>query len=273
MMVLGLILFFAFTIIFISVAGSRRYAAHTPGRFLFSVVAPFQKATSGSVRFFQQIWRHYFFLISVSEQNRQLRRELAQARSLETRCREIELTNDRLRSLLDFKARTAHQVLAAEVIGKDPSPWFKSVIIDKGSADGLRKGLPVLIPEGIAGVVTELSPGYAKVLLIIDPNSAVDVLVQRTRARGMVKGKAGNRCELRYVLRKHALKVGDAVVSSGLDGIFPKGLRVGRISDVVRHNTGIFQEVTVTPYVDFETLEEVLVILDPPPSPEFVRPP
>ena len=151
-------------------------------------------------------------------------------------------------------------MIAAQVVGKDPSPWSKTVIVDKGTRDDVREGAPVVIPEGIVGVVVEAAGNYAKVMLLIDPNSAVDALVQETRARGIVKGGGADYCMFDYVLRKHAISVGDTVVSSGLDGVFPKGLRVGRISEIVRQNAGIFQKVSVTPYVDFDILEEVFVI-------------
>ena len=157
-----------------------------------------------------------------------------------------------------------HRVLAAEVIGKDPSPWFKTVTIDKGSADGVARGLPVVISEGIAGLVTDVTYSYAKVLLIIDQNSAVDALIQRSRARGVIKGGFSKRCFLKYVLRKYDIGIGDVVVSSGLDGVFPKGLRIGYVSSVVKQKAGIFQEITVMPYINFEKLEEVLILLDPP---------
>ena len=92
----------------------------------------------------------------------------------------------------------------------------------------------------------------------------MDALVQRTRSRGLVKGGLGGECLFKYVLRKHEIRVGDTVISSGLDGVYPKGLHIGRISGVIRRNAGIFQQVTVTPYVDFEKLEQVLVMLDNP---------
>jgi len=155
------------------------------------------------------------------------------------------------------------RVLAAVVISKDPFLWFKSVIIDKGKADGIERGVPVVVPEGIAGLVTDVSYLYSKVLLIIDQNCAVDSLIQRTRVRGIIKGKS-DRCLFEYVLRKHGIIEGDTVISSGLDGIFPKGLRVGIVSEVTHMSPGIFQQITVTPYVDFQKLEEVLVILNLP---------
>jgi rod shape-determining protein MreC len=155
-------------------------------------------------------------------------------------------------------------ILSAELIGRDTTPWFKTIIIDKGKADGIEKGFAVVVPEGIVGQVIHASYHYSKVLLIIDSNSAVDALVQKIRARGVVKGEPTGLCLFDYVLRKHEINVGDTVVSSGLDGVYPKGLRIGRVSEVVKRNSDIFQEITVIPFVDFETLEEVLILTSPP---------
>jgi rod shape-determining protein MreC len=186
---------------------------------------------------------------------------LAHAIEKNNQCDELALSNQRLRNLLTFRKVVTEPVLAAEVIGKDPSPWFKTIIIDKGRSEGVEKGLPVLVPEGIAGQVTEVSNHYSKVLLIIDRNSAVDAMVQRTRARGVIKGEPSGQCLFKYVLRKRNVAIGDVVVSSGLDGVFPKGLRVGYVSGFIKRSAGIFQDVTVTPYVDFEKIEEVFVVL------------
>jgi rod shape-determining protein MreC len=128
------------------------------------------------------------------------------------------------------------------------------------------------VPEGVAGQVTDTSAQYAKVMLIIDRNSAVDAFVQRTRARGIIKGESTSSCVFQYALRKDEVRVGDKIVASGLDGVFPKGMPIGEVSGVVRRAAGIFQEVTVTPHVDFEKLEEVLVILIPPINPFTSQP-
>ena len=128
----------------------------------------------------------------------------------------------------------------------------------------MTKSSPVVVAEGIVGQVMDVSDRYAKVLLLIDQDSAVDALVQRSRARGVIKGDDEGRCTFQYVLRKDDIGVGDIVVSSGLDGVFPKGLRVGHVSEVVRRNAGLFQDVVITSFVDFEKLEEVLVVLTEP---------
>ncbi len=233
------------------------------GRVGLSFVAPFQELITRSVRFTRGIWGHYFFLVSVAHENETLKKTLNQSIEKNNEWHEIELANVRLRNLLNFQKAPTNRVVAAEVIGKGPSGWFKTVIIDKGSSDGLRKGLPVVLPTGIAGQVIEVSGHYSKVMLIIDRNSAVDALVQRSRARGIIKGASADQCRFEFVLRKHDVQVGDTVIASGLDGVYPKGLRIGRVSDLSERSSDIFYEITVTPFVDYEKLEEVLVILHP----------
>jgi len=261
-MIIGLIIMIVANIVLLSMTS--RYPSYEYGRLSIFIIAPFQDAVSNAIKFLEGIWNHYFNLVSVAEENKLLQKELGRARERNNFCAETELSNIRLRYLLKFKKKLTEQVIAAEVIGKDPSAWFQTIIIDKGEVDGLIKGLAVVVPEGIAGQVTDVSGHYAKVLLIIDGNSAVDALVQRTRARGVVEGSQTGVCLLKYVLRNDDVAAQDIVITSGLDGVFPKGLRVGSVSKVIKQNSGIFQEVAVKPYVDFEKLEEVLIILNHP---------
>lgn len=261
-MIIGAVILIVVNIIALSIT-SRRYTSFGPGRIALTLVAPLQEAVARSIRFAKNIWSYYFFLVTVAQENDAYKEALRKAEEKNNRCRELEVANVRLRGLLNFQQNVTSNVLAAEVIGRDPSPWYKTVIIDKGKHDGLQKGFAVVIPEGIVGQIMDVSNHYSKVLLIIDPNSAVDALVQRTRARGIVKGQSSSQCQFKYVLRKHDIVVKDSVVSSGLDGVFPKGLGVGYVSEVIKRNSGIFQEVTVVPIVDFEKLEEVLVIIKP----------
>ena len=264
MMIVGLIVIIAVNIIILSVSSRTREPAYGLGRLAIYFVSPLQKAVTQTVRFVEGIWEHYFYLVSVSRENERLRGQLDEALERGHRCTEIELANQRLNSLLNFQKSIQREVLPAAVIGKDPSTWFKTIIIDKGLRHDVVKGLPVVVPAGIAGQVMEVAGNYAKVLLIIDQNNAVDALVQRTRARGLVTGAAAGQCVFKYVLLKNDVRIGDILISSGLDGVFPKGLRVGQVSNVIRSNAGIFQEVKVAPFVDFEKLEEVLVVLNPP---------
>lgn len=262
--VVGVIVCFAISTILLSVESKKTAAPSAIGRFSIAVTSPAQHLVVGMIRFSQDIWRHYFYLVATEIENDQLKKELKISISKNNQCAEVAFSNARLRNLMGFQKKMAGQMIAAEVVGKDPSPWSKTIIVDKGISDGVQLGQPVVIPEGITGLVIDAANHYSKVLLLIDPSSAVAALVQKTRARGIVKGSTSGKCVFKYVLRKHDISVGDDVVSSGLDGVFPKGLRVGRVSEIVKLNAGIFQEVSVTPYADFETLEEVFIISSPP---------
>lgn len=262
-LILGGIALITINILVLSIAGKHN-ATNVFGRVAIAFVSPFQQLVTRSMHAAGDLWHHYFYLVSVSQENDRIKGELDRAIEKVTRIEEVELANQRLRQLLNFKQTAQLTVLPAEVISRDPSAWFKTMIIDKGRADGLRKGLPVVLPQGVAGQVVEVAERYAKIMLIIDRNSAVDALIQSNRARGVIKGFSADHCILEYVLRKHEVKVGDIVISSGLDGVYPKGLRIGEVEAVSNSETDIFKRITVRPYVDFEQLEEVLIILNPP---------
>ena len=253
----------AVNIVLLTITGKHTQAPSGLGRGALVIVSPFQKQFTAFFDSVKDTWNQYFFLVSKAKENQRLKKALGQSLEQLNRYSETEIANDRLRHLIGFEKEIPRPMIAAQVVGKDPSAWSKTIIVDKATRDSVRQGAPVVIPEGIVGVVVEASARYAKVLLLTDPNSAVDALVQQTRARGIVKGGGADYCVFDYVLRKHEISVGDMVVSSGLDGVFPKGFRVGRISEIVRQNAGIFQKVSVTPYVDFEILEEVFIISEP----------
>ncbi|VEN73584.1 Cell shape-determining protein MreC [Candidatus Desulfarcum epimagneticum] len=263
LMIAGVTVLIVVNIAVLSVRGPRQNAGHGLGRATMWLIAPLQEAVTRLTHFAKNFWTDYFYLISVSEENRELKSALEKRVEKNNRCVEIEMTNSRLRGLLNFRNSLPSHVAAAEVIGRDPSRWFKTIVIDKGEADGVRKGLPVIVSGDIAGQVSEVSSRYSKVLLITDPNSAVDAMIQRNRARGVIKGEATGQCRLEYALRKNEIRKGDIVISSGIDGVFPKGLRIGYVSEVSKPDFGIFQKAVVVPYVDFERLEEALVLLSP----------
>ena len=262
-MVIGLIVLVTFSILSLSLSSRQPYPAYGPGRIAIALVAPFQKAIIGTTRLFRGIWEHYFLLVRVSEDNKRLIEENQQLRAMQHQYHEAALMNARMRELLGLVKKINQPVITAQVVGKDPSPWFQTVMVDKGSDDGVSKGDPVVNAQGVVGIVVDVTAHYAKVMLITDPNSGIDAVVQRNRARGIVKGGASGSCLFNYVLRKHEVAIDDVVVSSGMDLVFPKGLPVGRVTTVVKQEAGIFQDVTLAPYVDFERLEEVLVIPQP----------
>ncbi|MGD9331319.1 MAG: rod shape-determining protein MreC [Desulfobacterales bacterium] len=265
--IIGVFFLIVANILILSVI-SQRYPTSGPGGFTISVLAPFQEAVADSARFFKGLWRHYFHLVFVSQENDQLKKQLARAHEMKNEWVEARLANDRMRRLMDIGKGFSQDLVYAEVIGRDPTAWFKTVIINKGAKDYVRVGMPVVVPEGIVGQIVDVSGGFAKVLLIVDQNSAVDALVQRTRARGLLKGEFADQCRLEFVLRKEDVQVGDTIVSSGLDNVFPKGLRIGEIKEVSGETSEMFHTITVAPYVDFEKLEELLVLRSPNPFPE-----
>jgi rod shape-determining protein MreC len=187
---------------------------------------------------------------------------LAKAEMEKSRYLESELAYQRLRKLLEMKSEVPHRMLPAKVVGLDPSGWFKTILINRGTRDGVSKGMAVITSGGIVGRIIGASRRHAKVLLIVDRSSAIDGLVQRTRSRGIVEGETSESCRFKYIVRKADIKIEDTVISSGLDGLFPKGLRVGAISEISKPSSGLFQEVKVRPFVDFTKLEEVLVVLE-----------
>jgi rod shape-determining protein MreC len=261
----GVMILIVLTIMLLTITSQHRSHPNILSRLAINCVSPFQELVSSSIRMCKQIWKNYFSLVAVAYENERLRSALSKAYELNNRCLETQRSNKRLRALLDFKEKNkTFQMVAAEVIGRDPSYWSKTMMIDKGSLDGLQKGFPVVVHRGIVGQITETTGHYSKVLLIIDQNSAVDSLLQGTRVRGIIKGDSAKGFFFEYVLRKGNVEIGDMVISSGLDGVYPKGLRVGTVSEILRSNSGIFQEIKVTPYVDLEKLEEVFVLFKPP---------
>src|SRR5262249_30724941 len=151
-----------------------------------------------------------------------------------------------------FRSNIEGDLQAAQIIGRDPLPWFSTVTINKGEADGVQKNMAVLSPFGVVGQTTTISAHSARVLLITDHNSSVDGVVQRSRARGIVEGALDGRCLMKYLKRGEDVEVGDRVVTSGLDGIFPKGVIVGDVTRVTRGNRGLMQVAEVKPSVPFE---------------------
>lgn len=270
--VLIVVVCIAANIIFLHIAGKEKAAEFLPNRILLTLVAPFQQVATDVIRFSQRLWRQYFYFVDLYDENEHLKRELATANARQNRLRELELSNQRLRQLLAFKKNLPRKAVAAEVIGRGPARWFRTIIVNKGTTDGIEQGFAVVAAEGVVGQVVETAPFHAKVLLIVDANSAVDVKVQRTRANGIIKGGAAGMCLFKYALRKHDIKLGDIVITTGQDRVFPKGLLVGRVTAIDQPRAGIFQDVVVRPFVDFEKLEEVMIIVEPPPVSLRVNP-
>ncbi len=229
-------------------------------KLLLETTGPLQKIVSRATDSIQSLKQDYIDLLSVRDEKNRLLEELQKCRAIAYQHRKAVATNARLEKLLDFKESSGLPTLAVRIIGKDPSLWFRSVVVDRGSSEGVAKGMPVVTGDGIVGQVYSTSPNYAKVLLSIAPSSALDVLLQESRVRGILKGTGGNTYRLEYVLKTVEVSEGDHVVTAGYGGLFPTGLPVGVVSRVVKKRRGMFLEIEVTPAVNFDTLEDLLII-------------
>jgi len=230
-------------------------------QFVVETTAPLQRLIKETVRYTEYFWLKYFNLINVRNENERLKKQVGLLRMENDRYRELLTSTRRLQKLLQFKESIDWPVLAVQVIGRDPTNLFESVIIDKGSNAGLKMNMPVVNASGVVGRLVSVSRHYAKVLLIIDQNSAVDCFVQRSREKGVVKGLTSKLCKLDYVVKTGDVKEGDRVVTSGLGRVFPKGLPVGVVTQVSGVRGELFKEIKVRPMADFSKLEELLVIL------------
>ena len=252
--------FICFVLLLLSSASGLRQPWNPAEQLIVEIAAPFQKLIKLTINLTKDFWLNYFYLIDVRHENSRLKQEINSLRRDNSRYRELLATHERLRKLLQFKEVIRRPVVAAQVIGQDPTGWFKSIIIDKGKRAGLKWDMPVVNASGVVGRIVSISTDYAKVLLIVDQNSSVDCLTQQSRDRGMVKGLSTDVCKMDYMAKSSDAVVGDMVITSGLGGIFPKGLPVGKILRVKEISGEFFKVIEVAPSVDFSKLEEVLVI-------------
>jgi rod shape-determining protein MreC len=230
------------------------------GRVVLDALAPFQVVFSWLGRGVGRAWTGYIDLVGTREANERLQQRAAALESELVRLGELERENARLAELLNFRARIDGTVLGAHVIARDPGPLSMTLTIDRGERDRVRRGMAVVAPQGIVGQVSEAGNGAARVVLLTDHNSGIDALVQRSRARGIVQGGADGSCYMNYLNRDADVAIGDRVLTSGLDGIFPKGIVVGEVVEMARRHRGLLQQAVIRPSVALDRLEEVLVI-------------
>ena len=203
----------------------------------------------------------YFKLVGIKRDLQFLTRENEELRAKLGALAELSLENQRFNKLLDFKQRTNMEVIAAKVIAREITPDNVSIRINRGSNNGLKKLQAVITVEGVVGYVYRPDSATSQVLVLTDRSSAIDAIVQRTRASGLVSGKSKNSARLRYLERADDVAVGDMIVTSGLQGYFPKGFPIGKITAVKKTEYGISQEAQVAPVVNPANVEEVFVVL------------
>ncbi len=230
------------------------------GRIVLEVLRPLQGAVTTGFDSATDAWHSYVALVGLREENERLRRRIVEFEQQEARITEIMEIDRRLAALLRFQTNLVGDSQAAMIIGRDPFPSFGTVTISKGEAEGVRKSMAVLSPSGVVGRIMSTSAHSSRVLLMTDHNSGIDALVQRTRARGIVEGSLEGRCVMKYLKREEDVAVGDRIITSGLDGIFPKGVVIGEVMHVTRGTRGLLQVAEVKPAVPLDSIEEVLVV-------------
>jgi len=229
-------------------------------KLVLEAAAPVQMFFNASIEGVEGAWARYIHLVGLEEENRYLKSKIAGLQAELILYKEGHLEAQRLQKLLLVQNEYQHSFIAARVIGKEQAALSKTLWINKGAAHGLKSGMPVLVPPGLIGKLTDVSWHNSKVLLLIDESSNVDVLIQRTRVQGIVRGAGSRGCVVRYISKIQDVKEGDVVVTSGLSNLFPKGLLIGKVTHVDRMDVGLFLQIRVTPFADFAALEEVMVL-------------
>lgn len=232
----------------------------------FGAFAEVQRGASSVIGSAMTSWGNYLALQDVRTDNERLRREVSGLQIALQQERAQAQQSRTLEQLLELRAQANLATVAAGVIAGSASPDFRTLTINKGTADGLHSDMAVIAPAGVVGRIITPTARAAKVQLLIDRNAAAGALVERSRAQGVVEGTGGD-LRLNYVSGTADIKVGDVVVTSGIDGIYPKGFVVGQIESVER-SSGAFGAIVVRPAIDFSSLEAVLVVVSPAPAAE-----
>jgi rod shape-determining protein MreC len=252
-------------ILLVSAQVQTKSGARALNAVTFEVFSRIEHSTSSAVKGGQGFWGNYIGLRGVKAENDALRRRVAELEVQLQQEHALAARSQRLQALMDLKSQATVPTLAAEVIAGNPDPVMRTITIDRGSADGVQPDMAVIAPGGVVGrIIGPVARHAARVQLLIDRNAAAGALIERTRSGGMVVGAETNpplRMEL--VSNLADVQPGDAVVASGVDGIYPKGYAIGRVERADR-GSGLYFTITVRPSVDFSSVEEVLVVLMPP---------
>ncbi len=240
---------------------------HRPGetgffkKLVLEAASPPIRAINAAIDTVRNVWKHYIFLVGLEQENRMLKARVSQLTNELNEYRERHLEGLRIRELFALKETLPGTAIAARVIDRENAYVFKTILVDKGTSDGLRVGLPVVSAEGVVGRIVDSSWNVSRVLLLTDYNSNISALVQGSRVQGILQGGGSTGCSLKYVERSEAVKVGETVITSGLGGVFSKDLILGTVSRVDRRGSGLFLNIDVSPSVHFSRLEEVLTVI------------
>jgi rod shape-determining protein MreC len=229
-------------------------------KVVLEVAAPVQNALNASVKSVSGAWYHYLFLVGIEQENRNLKKKIDNMKSQLILYQEGYLEAQRLRDLLALKDNHDFNFVTARVIGRGQVALSQVILINKGTAEGLNAGQPVMVGAGLVGRVVDASWHASKVLPLIDETSNIDAVVQRTRIQGIITGAGSHGCVLKYISKTQDVQVGDVIISSGIGGVFPKGRMIGQVSYINRQEAGLFWKIYVAPTIDFSKLEEIVIL-------------
>ncbi len=229
--------------------------------FMIEAIGPIQSGTTSFKESVSDLFNNYLSIVNTNKQNALLVKKVADLENTIFNLQELKLENQRLKDLLAFGQEIPRNKVLAQVVGWDSSTEFNIIRINKGHKDGVTLKSAVVTNQGVVGYVYRVSDHYSDVITILDQNNRVDTIVERTRSHGIVQGFSNFSCTMKYVNRNEPIIKGDLVITAGLGEIYPKGIRVGTIIKVERETYGITQLIEVTPSVDFNKLEEVIVLI------------
>ncbi|MBF0294585.1 MAG: rod shape-determining protein MreC [Magnetococcales bacterium] len=228
---------------------------------LLQVTAEAQSLLLRPVAVVDRLQLRFQELMRLDRENRMYKAELEQLRPLGTRLEELERENQRLKSLLKMQPEPGYRALAVRVVGDSSSAFARSFIVNAGRQDGVIVNAPMTVPNGLVGRVVRASGSAALVLSMLDLNSRIPVLIQRSRVRAISAGQNSPLLNLEYLPKDADIEIGDAVITSGTGGIFPKGLLVGRVVSLEAGEDGLFKRAVAQPMVDFDRIEEAHLLL------------
>jgi rod shape-determining protein MreC len=238
---------------------------------VMDVAVPVQKAMAAPADAARDLWSRYLALVGLRSENDRLRQRVSTLEEENLQYREALVSSGRLQRIAEMRSDFEVAMLPSEVVGGDTSAWFRSALLDRGQGHGVRSGMPVVTDRGLVGLVTATSPRASQAMLLTDRQSAVDGLVQRSRAQGIVRGLRGDRLEFEFAVRGSDVRMGDVVITSGLGGVYPKGVRIGVVEEVGEAGD-LLQTATLRPAVDFGRLEGVFVMLWRAPTMDLLYP-
>ncbi|KAB8033140.1 rod shape-determining protein MreC [Fluviispira multicolorata] len=252
-----------FTMFFFSTAHTSKKELSILEKFVYTISKPIEMIFLSTSHFIYSSYHSYIDLKNARNEVDELQRANSELKVKIKTLDDIVLENNRLRKLLNLTERTSVKFVTCEVTGSDPSFIYKNVRINQGTQSGIQHGMGVVAEEGVVGVVMRVGVSHSDILLIIDPNSNLDVIVSRNRRRGVLQGGLANLLQFKYLERGSSILVGDEIVTSGLTGSFPSGILVGKVSNIKIGSDGVTQIVEVRPEVGFADLSEALVLLNP----------